>query len=54
MIAVIHDAVVMIKVCHVMSMMWGCGNVCVMIIMKKNIKKNKKICPSGAYTDRGS
>ena len=39
---VIHDAVVMIKVCHVMLMMWGCCNVFGMRIIKKNIKKKIK------------
>ena len=50
---VIHDAVVMIKVCHIVSMMWGCCNVFGMRIIKKNIKKSKKIGPSSAYTGWG-
>ena len=39
---VIHDVVVMIMFCHVVLMMRGCGNVCVIIIIKKNMKKDKK------------
>ena len=33
--------------------MWGYGNVSGMIIMKKEHKENREICPSGAYTGWG-
>ena len=44
---------VMMKFCHVVLMMRGCGNVFEMRTTKKNIRKNKKIGASGAYTGQG-
>ena len=47
---VIHDVVVIIKVCHVVLMMCGCGNVFGVKKIRKNTKKNKKKYRSGSIS----